>query len=98
MPVINEAHLHNNRPSSQLNKIRVNEYIQKEKGLLDSKDKILFCKKPFHQIKSNISILQCNVEKYFALPKKSKAKEIKTKLNDYYNDKKICKEIWCRFE
>jgi hypothetical protein len=77
---------------NQINKIKIIEYLQKEKETLESKNKITFAnKKPFKIMKTNMYMLQFNTEKYFSLPLKDKARERNLKKNNYYNDK-ICKE------
>jgi hypothetical protein len=88
-----------NNVVNQLNKIKVNEYIQREKEVLESKNKLRFVKKNFKQMQTNLNHLGENLEKYFTLPKKSKHDEIKLKLNEFCNGKnriniceKICKE------
>ena len=88
---VNEADLNINAVN-QINKIKVCEYLQKEKEILESKNKItLSNKKPFKVMKTNMYLLQFNTEKYFSLPIKAKAKERNLKKNEYYDDK-ICKE------
>lgn len=75
-----------------MNKIKVNQYILREREMLDTNNKLSFGKKKFKVMKTNINLIRDNVEKYFPLPKKSKDKERKMKMNDYYSDKNFCKE------
>jgi len=84
---VNESHLNTNNNINnvvnQLNIIKINEYIQKEKEMLESENKTQLEKSNFKKLKNILNSLEENVKKHFILPKKSKDKEMKYNTNEF---------------
>jgi DNA-directed RNA polymerase beta subunit len=52
-----------------LNAVRLNEYLLKEKEILEVNNKIRYQKKSFKDISQNLTSLSNNIDKYFPVPK-----------------------------
>ena len=88
LQTVNESHFNTNNNINnvvnQLNIIKINEYILKEKDMLESKNKTHFEKNNFKKLQTILNSLEEKVKKNFILPKKSKDKEMKLKTNEFF--------------